>query len=145
MSELLKENPLVEIDGTKYEMRRLGPRDLFKLTRILAQGAASLGSELNNMQLTAESIAMLVVAGLPYSEEQAISLFADLIGIEKEDFDKMPMDAILDIGAKLVEHQDLKAFFDKFKKLLENPGMKDFLNKQSTSSKKGTAGRTKKS
>jgi len=59
-----------------------------------------------------------------------------------------PLDAIVDLIEAVITHDDVIAFFDKFKRMAKGPALEKLiqgLKGRSTGSKKGTGGRTKKS
>jgi hypothetical protein len=59
-----------------------------------------------------------------------------------------PLDALVDLIEVVITHDDVITFFDKFKRMLASGILKKLtkaMKKQLTGSKKGTAGRTKKS
>lgn len=144
---LIGDTPTVTIKGKEYKMRRLGMADTFKLARIIAIGAAGIGKEISNLEMTAEAAIGLLIVGFPYADRQILDLFADVLGVKPEDIrnpDIFPMGAEVDIIKALVEHIDVKAFFTKLTGLLEMPILKEFLKKTSTSSRNDTAGPTKK-
>lgn len=137
VSDPLADPPVVVVDGREYRMRRLGLQDTFRLARILSAGAARLGAELSKLDLTAETAVLLLIAGVPYAERETMELLADLLGVpvmELADPERFPMDAIVDIASALAEHQDLRAFFDKFAKLVQATPSLRTLTGPSTSS-----------
>lgn len=117
---ILGQELTVTIEGRTYTMRRLGIRDTFRLARIMGSGARVMGGELGEDTSPEELIALLT-AGLGSSEDEAIALLASLIGVdarELTDPDAFPMGSELAIIETLVEHQDLRAFFDRLGKLV---------------------------
>jgi|UniRef100_A0A7C3A832 hypothetical protein len=132
----LAETPVVIVDGREYRLRRLGVLDTFRLARILATGAARLGSELSRYELTPETVVMLLVAGVPYAEREALELLASILGVEPRELadpELFPMHALIDIGQALSEHPDLKAFFEKFTHLLSDPRLRAFTGRSTAS------------
>ena len=124
---------LTAADGSieQHKMRRLGVRDVFRIMRIVAAGAMTMGTELNLSGIKQEDMAstmlMLVLLGFPMAENQCIELLADIIGMKPNDLadpDKYSMNAVPEIVAALVQHQDLKAFFTGLGSILALPGMK---------------------
>lgn len=146
---LLAEPPVITVAGREYPMRRLGVRDTFKLARILAAGAAGLGQQLERMEMTPENIGMLLIAGVPFAEKQAIEVLSSVIGVTPEEFSdpaRFPMGSELEVIGGLIEHQDLKAFFRTFGRLIERaPGLASRSPTSSTASQDVTAGPTSKS
>jgi hypothetical protein len=131
----LNEGSTVTINGREYHIRRLGIRDTFKLARILAVGAAGMGKEIGKMDLSGEVVAGLLLVGFPYAEKQIMDFFADILGIKREELDdpdKFPMGSEVEIIEALVEHVDVKAFFDRVIKLLKAPMFKKLSREMST-------------
>jgi hypothetical protein len=149
MEAIMSEGPEVEIEGRIFKLRRLGVRDTFKLARIVAIGAAGIGKEIGNMQeLSPELIGGLLLLGFPYAERDVLEFLSSIIDVPFEEFsnpEKFPMGSEVVIVNALVEHVDVKAFFSKIAMLTKSPAFKTLLKGTSTSSKKGTAGQTKKS
>jgi len=104
----------ITIAGNEYTMRRLGLRDVFKVARILGNGVATMGGTEDD--LSPAAVMQVLVASMTANEDEVLNLMADILGIEREtldDPDLFPMDSVIDIFAKLAEHQDLKAFLAK--------------------------------
>ena len=144
---LIGETPIIKIAGKEYKMRRLGMADTFKLARVIAMGAAGLGTEISKVIMDAESVIGLLVIGFPYASDLVMELFANVLGVKIEDVknpDLFPMGSEIEIIQALVGHIDVKAFFTKLGGLMETPAWKEFSRKISTSSKKDTGGQTKK-
>lgn len=144
---IIGDTPIVKIKGKEYKMRRLGIADTFKLARIIGIGAAGIGKEIVNLDMTPETAIGLLIVGFPFAAEQILDLFADLLGVTKEEIrnpDLFPMGSEVTIIKALAEHLDAKAFFIKLAELMEVPALKGFLKKTSTLSKKGTSGQIKK-
>jgi len=141
------ETPVVTIGGKEYKMRRLGMADTFKFAQIIGIGAAGIGKELVTLDLTPEAVIGLLIVGFPYASDRILDLFAGLLGVKPEEIrdpNIFPIGSEVTIIKALVTHVDAKAFFIKLTELVEIPAVKEFLKKISTSSKKDTAGRTKK-
>ena len=144
---LIGETPVVVIAGKEYKMRRLGMADTFKLARVIAMGAAGLGTEISKVKMDAESVIGLLVIGFPYASDLVMELFASVLGVKVEDVKNpnlFPMGSEIEIIQALVGHIDVKAFFTKLTGLTKMPIWKEFSRKISTSSKKDTDGQTKK-
>lgn len=144
---LIGQTPVVVINNKEYRMRRLGMADTFKMARIIAMGAAGIGKELVTLDLTPETAIGLLIVGFPYASDQILELFASLLGVNDEEIRNpniFPMGSEVTIVKALVGHIDAKAFFIKLTELGKVPALKGFLNKISTSSKKGTSGQIKK-
>src|SRR5690554_6909949 len=113
---MIGEAPTVEVNGKEYQMKRLGVRHTFAFARIIASGAAYLGAEVGNIisnmddeESQAQAMGQLILLGIPYSEKQAMSLLADVIGVTAEDLsdpEQFPIGSEMEIIAGLVEHQD---------------------------------------
>ena len=133
---------------TVYELKSLGIQDTFGLAQIIAKGAGYMGSSLGNLtEADPQTVALLLVAGLPYAENEAIKILARVIGVSQEDLrnpDKFPMGTEIEIIYALSQHQDLTSFFGKIKRLIATiPQMNGLLSAQSTKSNKDTDGQTK--
>jgi len=64
------------------------------------------------------------------------------------DPETFPLDALVDVIEAVIAHDDVVSFFDKFRRMLKGPALKNLtkrLSAESIASKKGTGGRTKKS
>jgi hypothetical protein len=143
---MIGEGPVVEIEGTTYRMRRLGIADTFKLARIIAIGAAGIGKEIGNQEMSPELFGTLFLCGFPYAERQVFEFLSSIIGVEENELKdpvKFPMGSEVIIVNALAEHIDVKSFFNSVKSLLKTRSFQGLLKKTSTSSKKGTAGKTK--
>ena len=139
---MIGDRPVVTItnrngEETQYQMRYLGIQDTFKIMQIVAQGAGYMGGNvLDKIQkIDSQTMLMLVLAGIPFAEKQALSLLASIIGVEYADItnpDLFPIGSEIDIVEKLVKHQDLKAFFGKLAKLAKvNPAVKNMIQTDS--------------
>lgn len=121
-SPILDPGPIVEIGGQPYTLRRLGVRDTFKIARIVAVGAAASNKTPTDADMAdPDKLQGMLLAGLMAAEQTVIELCASLIGVTIKDFENpeiFPMSAPIDIAMALVEHQDVKAFFDHVKPLV---------------------------
>jgi hypothetical protein len=145
---IVAEVPTVTIAGQTYKLRRLGIQDTFKLARIVAIGAAGLGGEVGNQELSPELFASLFLIGFPYAEKQVFEFLGSILGVkpdELRDPQKFPMGSEVEIVNALIEHVDVKAFFSRVEALLKTPAFRALLKRTSTSSKNGMDGQTKKS
>jgi len=143
---LIAETPVVTINGKEYKMRRMGVGDTFKLAKVISLGAAGMGKEIGNMELSAEVVGALLLVGFPYADREIIELLASIIGVKYEDMKdpkKFPMGSEIEIITALMDHVDVKSFFGKVTGLLKTPALKGFLKSISTSSKKDMGGQTK--
>ena len=137
---MLGQRPTVTIEDregneTVYDLKPLGIPDTFNLFQIVAKGAGYMGSSLGNLtEADPQTVALLLVAGLPYAENEAIKILARVIGVKESDLrdpEKFPMGSEVDIIYALATHQDLLSFFNKLKRLIGNlPSMKGLLSAQ---------------
>lgn len=144
---LIGDTPTVTIQGREYKMRRLGILDTFKLARIIGIGAAGLGKEVINLDMTAESAIGLLIVGFPFASKDILDLFASLLGVTPEEIKNpnlFPMGSEIEIIKALMGHIDVKAFFTKSVELMKMETSKEFLKKISTLSKKDINTPTKK-
>lgn len=140
---------IVDREGNEnlYYMRTLGIQDTFRFLKIIAQGAAYMGGNLLDKisALNAETVAMLVLAGLPFAEKEALDLLANILQKKEDgklkalsyeeikDSEKFPIGSEVDIIQALMQHQDLHIFFGKLGKLVKGaPAVKAALQKEST-------------
>lgn len=117
---VLAEAPTVTIAGKAYVMRKLGLRDVFRVSRILGRGVAVLASDGAN--LNAGQVMQVLVASLNTNEEEVLALIADVLKVSRrdlEDPDKFPMESIIDVLEALAEHQDLRSFLARVQLLVE--------------------------
>jgi hypothetical protein len=119
LDPILDEGPIVTIAGTDYRIRRLGFRDVFKVSRVLGRGLAILGDQAST--LTPGQAIQVIVASMSQNENEVLDLAASILGVSRadlEDTDRFPMDAIVDVASALAEHQDLRAFLAKVQALM---------------------------
>jgi hypothetical protein len=119
LDPILDEGPIVTIAGTDYRIRRLGFRDVFKVSRVLGRGLAILGDQAST--LTPGQAIQVIVASMSQNENEVLDLAASILGVTRsdlEDTDRFPMDAIVDVASALAEHQDLRAFLAKVQALM---------------------------
>ena len=163
---MLYEAPIITIVGKEYTMRRLGIFDVTRLARILSKSGGALltklGSTIGLGKLN-EGIKslkdfpvgdwfMAIISALPDTAEDVIGFLASTLkGWEGDvkDGDQFPLGTELEIVEKLLEHEDVVAFFARAQNLAKSPALKKigvmFSGDKSTSSKKPTGGQTKKS
>jgi len=144
---LIGNTPTVTIQGKEYKMRRLGIVDTFKLARIIGIGAAGIGKEIVNLDMSAESAIGLLIVGFPFASKEILDLFSSLLGVTEEEIrdpNLFPMGSEVEIIKALMDHIDAKAFFTKSVELMKMPTSKEFLKKISTLSKKDTTAQIKK-
>lgn len=144
---LIGDTPTIIIKGKEYKMRRLGIVDTFTLARIIGIGAAGIGKEIVNLELTPDVAIGLLIVGFPFASKEILDLFASLLGVEPEEIrdpNLFPMGSEVEIIKALADHIDVKAFFTKSAELMKMPASKEFLKRISTSSKKDMGGLTKK-
>ena len=127
MEPIVGVKPTIEIEGKTYTVRRLGIPDMFTVIRILGVGVKQLGTMGGLQSLDSASVALALVAAIPYAEDEIMDLLADIVGVDGADIrnpDIFPIDAIVDIIGVLAEHQDLKAFFTRLQALAKaNPAL----------------------
>lgn len=144
---LIGNTPTVTIQGKEYKMRRLGIVDTFTLARIIGVGAAGIGKELTDLEMTPDVAIGLLIVGFPYASKEILNLFASLLGVKPEEIrdpNLFPMGSEIEIIKALADHIDVKAFFTKSVELMKMPASKEFLKRISTSSKKDTSTLMKK-
>ena len=128
MEPIVGETPTVEIEGKVYTMRRLGMQDTFRLAKILGVGFSRLTGIAAVNKLDVETAGLAMIAAMPYAENEILGLFASLIGVSLEEIktpELFPFGSEIDIVESLVEHQDLKAFFTRFERLMDKiPALK---------------------
>jgi len=128
MEPIVGETPTVEIEGKVYTMRRLGMQDTFRLAKILGVGFSRLTGIAAVNKLDVETAGLAMIAAMPYAENEILGLFASLIGVSLEEIktpELFPFGSEIDIVEALVEHQDLKAFFTRFERLMDKvPALK---------------------
>ena len=113
---VLQEPLTITIAGTTYTIRRLGLRDVFRVSRILGRGIAVLAEGGS----TGSQIIQVLIASLNANEEEVLKLIADLIGVKRIDLDdpnRFPMVSFLDILTALSQSQDLRDFFARVQTL----------------------------
>lgn len=141
---LTYEPPVIEIAGVEYRLRRLGIVDTLRLAKILAAGVAGLGREIGNLDtLDPKVLGMLILAGAPFAEQQVLEFLGGIIGVsgaDMKDPERFPMGSEVQIIEKLVEHEDVRCFFDRLRGIVKAPGLRSLLQSSSTSSKAGTGG-----
>lgn len=114
---VLIEPATITIAGHEYTLRRLGLRDVFKVSRILGRGIAALAE---NGITQPGQVLQVLVASMNQNEEELLKLIADLLGVARADLDNpdlFPMDSFLDIIAAIAASQDLRGFFSKVQAL----------------------------
>ena len=151
--ELTYQGPKLEIAGRDYTVRRLGLLDIQWLAKLIAGGTNYIdqAAAAHLQTMSVEMIGSFILGYLPTAFDEIVDWMAGLIGISKEEIrdpNIFPLGSELQVAEALCDHEDVVAFFDRAKKLSKHPGLKammERLRKPSTESKKGTAGRTKKS
>jgi len=155
--------PTISIVGKEYTMRRLGIFDVTRLARILSRSGGTLltklGSTINNVK-DVKSLkdfpigdwTMAIIGTLPNVAEEFVDFLASTLkGWEGDvtDGDQFPLGTELEIVEKLLEHEDVVAFFARAQNLAKSQSAKKigkmFSGGKSTTSKTPTGGRTKKS
>ena len=116
---VLLEAPSVTIAGVVYPIRRLGLRDVFRVSRILGRGVAMLTDAKN---VSGGQVVQVLVASLSQNEEEVLSLIADVLGVKRVDLndaERFPMDSVIDVFEALSKHQDLVSFLTRVQTLAE--------------------------
>ncbi len=117
---ILHEEPTITIADREYTVRRLGLRDVFRVSRILGRGVALLGDQAQT--LSGSQVVQVLVASLTSNEDEVLKLIADVLSVQRAELDDpavFPMDCIVDILEALAAHQDLRAFFARVQTLTE--------------------------
>ena len=132
MEPIVGTKPTVEIEGKTYTVRRLGIPDMFTVIRILGVGVKQLGTMGGLQSLDSASVALALVAAIPYAEDEILDLLADLIGVEGADIrnpDLFPLGSEIAIIEALAQHQDLRAFFTRLQGLMKaNPALQKVMD-----------------
>ena len=117
---ILSSPTTIEIEGHTYTLRRLGLRDVFRVSRILGRGVGILGDL--GPSITPGQAAQVIVASMSVNEEEVMELLASVLDLkvrDLEDTSRFPMPSILTIVKALVEGQDMKEFFDRLSAMME--------------------------
>ena len=145
----------VEINGVKYQRRRMGIDLEVRLAELLFNALGGLNVDVEKIDsLSIGEMGGLLILLLRKKEfiNDLLSFLRDLLidfplSVEEmHDSDKFPMGSELRIVESVVNDEDAKDFFAIMQRLLKLRGrLKGTRSRRkSTSSKKGTAGRTKK-
>jgi len=111
--------PTVTIEGREYHMRRLGLRDVFRVSRILGRGVSMLADA---KSFTLGQIVQVLVGSLTMNEDEVLDLIADVLQVERDalaDPERFPMPCILDVLEALAQHMDLVGFLKRVQALTE--------------------------
>jgi len=160
---LLYRAPTIEIVGKEYTMRRLGIFHVTELARILTSTGGvllrELGSTISNIKEIRElknfnvgSWFEAIVTALPQVAEDIVGFLVSTLKGWKGDMkdgDQFPLGTELEIIEKLLDSEDVVAFFARGLRLAKSPSVKKigamFSGDKSTPSKKPMGGQTKKS
>lgn len=160
---MLYKAPTIKIVGKEYTMRRLGIFHVTELARILTSTGGVLLTELGSTISNIKQVKSLkefnvgawfeaIVTALPQVAEDIVGFLVSTLKGWKGDMkdgDQFPLGTELEIIEKLLESEDVVAFFARGLKLSKSPSIKKiaamFSGDKSTSSKPPTGGRTKKS
>ena len=136
------EAPVIEINGEKKQLPRLGLRTTLKafnlLLTIIGKAPQAIGvdtlEKMMDGEIGKEQGLMYIMKVLPYAEEKVLEFLAHIMNEKKETIDnpeKYPMGTGVEIVYKLVtEHPDFKEFVGQLGKLMkENPVVKEKLQK----------------
>ncbi len=111
--------PIIVVDGKEYQIRRLNIKDIFTIAEIISKASKSSNDdEFLHGKVNAENTINFLVSSIIHCQDDIIKFFASLINVKPEEFAEMPMDTIVEIADKLREHEDLKSFFEKVRKIL---------------------------
>ena len=148
--------PAVEINGVKYQRRRMGIDLEVRLAELLFNAFGSLDIDIEKVDsLSIGEIGGLLILLLRRKEfvDGVLGFLGDLLidfplsVKEMHDSDKFPMGSELRIVESVINDEDAKDFFAIVQRLLKLrsrlKGTRTRSRNKSTSSKKGTAGRTK--
>lgn len=114
---VLIEPTILTIAGNEYTLRRLGLRDVFRVSRILGRGIAALAETENGQP---SQILAVLISSLNTNEEDVLKLIGDLLGVTRkqlENPDLFPIDSFIDILTGIAANQDLRSFFAKVQTL----------------------------
>ena len=154
------EAPEIEIEGRVFKIRRLGLLDIQRMARIYAAASQYIDrAALANINtLSPEAVGTFMIDALAHAFDEVIDFLASVIelapGTEKDykgtirDPDVFPLGSELKVIEALIQHEDVVSFFDSVRAMAQSPALKKLtgrLSGQSTGSKKGTGGQTKKS
>jgi len=147
----------VTINGTKYERQRMGIDLEVRLADLLFDAFTGLDVDIESVDsLSVGDMAGLLILLLRKKQfvDRVLGFLRDLlVGFplsvqEMHDANKFPMGSEVRIIESVVTDEDAKDFFVTMRRLLKLKsrlkGTRKRSQKKSTSSKKGTAGRTKK-
>lgn len=112
--------PTVLIAGHTYELRRLGLRDVFRVSRILGRGAGLLADSGN---FTIGQVVQVLVGSMTANEDEVLDLIADVLQVTRDDVNdpnRFPMPCIIDVFEALAKHQDLAGFIVRVQALTEH-------------------------
>ncbi|MCE5190918.1 MAG: hypothetical protein LLG08_04045 [Actinomycetia bacterium] len=154
MDQLTWTPPSVEINGKAYQLRRLGIMDVLALGRIYASCQARQALQIHTLfkgeEVSVNMLGATLIGALPFEGDAIIKFLSSLIGVEAEDFkdpNKFPLGAELAIIGKLIEHEDVLAFFERVREIARSPAFARLTSsqKKSTGSKGKRDGQTPKS
>lgn len=111
----------------EYEVRRLQTKDLFRVAKIIRQCTgpvrAAMGAAMvvTDPETGQQGIALNDPAAIGFALFEAMvdqdaaikELFADLVGMKPEKFDREPFDALVVILERVMEQDDLPAFLSR--------------------------------
>lgn len=148
--------PPVEINEVKYQRQRLGYKQELALANLGFKAIGAATEDVDDLDKISDEEFLFLLGGLIEREDLQNELLALLKSTlqdfpfsikEMKDPDIFPLGSVTAILTSLIEDKDVEAFFGSVRKLLK---LRKKLRgqrspKKSTSSKKGTAGRTSKS
>ena len=111
---VLDEGRVVVLGGTPYQVKRLNVRHIFKVSKIIGIAVTRGGVPITeDMTDDPERLATLMIAAIPFAEEECVGLLGDLVGLTSEQFGELPPEALVDVIEVIVRSEDLKTFFDR--------------------------------
>lgn len=130
---LIAEQAQVQINGEAYTLRRLSVRDTFAVAKIIASSISRAGRSIASLDMDDPTQAgMMVIASIPYAEDEVIALCASLLGVEAEEFAGFPAEAVLDVIEALIQTEDMRSFLSACKRLASSPAMAQLWQTDST-------------
>lgn len=118
-------------DNKNYfpNMRKIKNKDVFKLGGLIAKNSKVLRPYLSklteegadSMEIGLDAITEIA----PSLGKEAYTLMLDVAGLSKEEFEDLPFDSITVLYERVLEENDLQAFFDGATKLARTSLTKD--------------------
>ena len=146
--------PVVSVNGKEYTLRRLGIMDVLALGRIYASCQARQALQLHTLfegkQVSLDLLGATLISAIPYEGEAICKFLASLVGVDVETFkdpNQFPLGSEVAIIGKLLEHEDVMAFFGRVREIVQSQAFANLTSsrKKSTGSKGKQAGPIEKS